>query len=101
MKLISKIVAVAAIATLVVPALAQAAPMKPMMHGKMMAKKPMMGKHMKKAEAMEKKGYKMEKKGAMMHKKGAMMHKKGAMMEKKAMMHKSTMMHKPMKKSAM
>lgn len=67
MKLISTVVAVAAAATLVVPAFAQMSTMhkgmmkKPMMHGKMSKKQMMMHKKM------------MMHKGGMMHK-GTMMH---------------------------
>ena len=49
MKLFSKIVAIAAVATLVVPAFAQTSTMKPM------AKKPMMGKKMMGKKMMMKK----------------------------------------------
>ena len=55
MKLISQIVAVAAVATLIVPAFAQTSTMKPM------AKKPMMGKKMSTKKPMMKKGTMMKK----------------------------------------
>jgi len=80
MKLISTVVAVAAAATLVVPAFAQMSTMhkgmmkKPMMHGKMSKKQMMMHK-------------KMMHKGGMMHS-GTM---KSGMMHKGGMMHSGTM----------
>ncbi len=94
MKLITNLVAVAAVATLVVPVFAQTSTMhKPMM------KKPTMSKPMSKSAMM--------KKSIAMHKKGTMMHKKATMMQEKSMKMKpmthSTMkpMAKPMMKKPM
>jgi hypothetical protein len=85
MKLITQIIAVATIATLVVPAFAQTSTMKPMM------KKPMMAK---KATKMAMHNHKMIMNNRMMIKKNTKMMHKSAMMHKGMMMHKPMMMHK-------
>ncbi len=81
MKLISKLVAVATIATLVVPAFAQTSTMKPM---------PKSGTK----SAMMKKSVAMHKKATAMHKKATAMHQKATSMQQKAM--KSGTMKKTM-----